>query len=465
MKRHAIVLAVVLVAAARLPGQTTPPGAEEVSRVTPAVRAYQSASKGVVNISTRQLVRPRMGLMGDDLFDEIFPGPMVRAVPVQSIGSGFLIHEGGFIVTNAHVVRRAQEIHVTLSDKTSHDAVVIAADTAHDLAVLRIRPPEKGPLACLPLGRSDDLMVGETVFAIGNPMGLANTLTTGVVSALDRTLEFRDEVTYAGLIQIDAPINPGNSGGVLLNIRGQLIGVNTAIRADAQNIGFAIPVDTLASELPSLLDFERLHRVVFGARVGPRHAAGGDEVFVQGLTAGTPAAKALSLGDRLVSVNGSPIRQIPDYSCAMMVFPAESPVELGLIRGGKALTVKIALATRPRPDGKALAQKFMGVTLQPVTPELAQTMRLPLAQGLLVTALEAGGAAQQIGMQAKDILFEIDGLRVHDLDDAGRVLEDVPVGKMLRVGVARGNVRAWVNLRAGPAAAPKERPRGGGGDV
>ncbi|MCY2926665.1 MAG: trypsin-like peptidase domain-containing protein [Planctomycetota bacterium] len=406
-----------------------------------------------------------MGLMGEDLFDEIFPGPMLRPVPVQSIGSGFLIHPGGYIVTNAHVVRRAQEIHVTLSDKTSHDALVIAADTQHDLAVLRIRPPDKGPMPFLPLGRSDDLMVGETVFAIGNPMGLANTLTSGLVSALDRTVEFRADVRYPGLIQIDAPINPGNSGGALLNVRGQLIGVNTAIRADAQNIGFSVPVDTLIQDLPSLLDFERLHRVVFGAQVTSRHTAVGDEVLVQAVTPGAPAGKALQAGDRVVAVNGSPVAQIPDYSCAMMGLPADVPVELTVIRAGKTLTAKIALTARAKPDGAALAKKMLGATVQSVTPELARTHRLPLTTGLLVTGLDAGGPAQQIGMQAGDILFEIDGLRVSGVDDAGRALEDAPAGKILRIGVARGNIRAWVNLQAGAGATPKPSARSGASDI
>ncbi|MCY2929275.1 MAG: trypsin-like peptidase domain-containing protein [Planctomycetota bacterium] len=464
-KHNALLIAAVLAAAAaRSPGQATQPAPKELSRVTPAVRAYRLASQAGVNISTRQLVRPRMGLLGDDLFDEIFPGPMARAVPVQSIGSGFLIHPDGFLITNAHVVGRAQEINVTLADKTSHAAAIISVDSAHDLAVLRIRPPDKRLLPYLPLGRSDDLMVGETVFAIGNPLGLANTLTSGLVSALDRTLEFRGDVSYAGLVQIDAPINPGNSGGALLNVRGQLIGVNTAIRADAQNIGFAIPVDTLTRELPSLMDFERLHRVVFGAQVAGRHGTAGDEVLVQSVTPGTPAAGALKPGDRLVSVNGSPIRQMPDYCCAMMELPAEAAVELGVSRAGKTLTVKIALKARPKPDGQALARKLMGLTLRAVTPEMAQSMHLPMAQGLLVTAVVPGGPAAQIGAQVGDVLFEIDGLRVGDLDAAAHALEDVPAGKRIRIGVARGNVRAWVSLQAGAAPA-KEPERGDGGSV
>ena len=277
-------------------------------RLTPVVLAYRKARPAVVNISTKKLARAKFGLFGRDPFEDIFEdtlaSPLFRQVPVQSLGSGFLIHPNGYIVTNAHVVRRAQKITVTLADGSKYKALAISSDPDHDLAVLKINPLAGQQLAFLTLGRSDDLMVGETVIAIGNSMGYANSLTTGVISAIDRTMSFRDVVTIRGLIQTDAPINPGNSGGPLLNVKGELIGINTAIRADAQNIGFAIPIGRLAEELPHLLDFEGINRVIFGAVVVQRHGELEDELLVTEVRRGSPADGKLRVGDRIVALDG-----------------------------------------------------------------------------------------------------------------------------------------------------------------
>ena len=154
---------------------------------------------------------------------------------------------------------------VIFADGRELEAEIVAVDTEHDLTVLSVKTHE--PIQAIKLGRSDDLMIGETVIAVGNPLGFQNTVTVGVVSALDRTLRFSDRVSYQGLIQTDASINPGNSGGPLLNINGELIGINTAIRGDAQNIGFAIPVDQLRALLPEILDIERLKRARIGMRL------------------------------------------------------------------------------------------------------------------------------------------------------------------------------------------------------
>ena len=436
--------------------------ADNDDRVTPVVRAYRKASGAVVNISTTRLVSVRGGLFGRDPFENIFPSPLSRKVPVQSLGSGVLIHSSGYIVTNAHVIRRAQTISVTLSDKTRLAAEVISSDPAHDLAVLKIDPPAGKKLHRLALGRSDDLMVGETVIAIGNPLGYANTVTTGVISAVGRTLEFRGGVKYTNIIQTDAPINPGNSGGPLLNVKGELIGINTAIRPDAQNIGFAIPVDALAGELVKLLDFEQINRVVFGAKVAQRHGASGDELYVVSVRSGTGAAGKLRAGDIIVSVNGERMRQITDFTCGMLALKAASTVRMTLSRGGKETSVAIELKGKKRPDGKALARALFGVTLREVTRGLARDLRLPLGRGLMVTGLDAGGPGGKIGLSLKDVLFQVDNFYVRTLDELGVILEDVKVGQAVKIGIARGRVRAWVTLRARtpPPATKKQAPRG-----
>ena len=438
--------ACLLVAAA---GARAAAPAARQKRTTPVVQAYRKARPAVVNISTKKVVSVRLGLFGDRMFDEIFPSPLVRRVPVQSLGSGIVIHPSGYIVTNAHVVRRAQEITVTGPDRKQFAARVISADSAYDLAVLKVETPARLPH--LALGRSDDLMVGETVIAIGNSLGLANTVTTGVISATDRTLEFPGDVTYRGLIQTDAPINPGNSGGPLLNICGELIGINTAIRPDAQNIGFAIPVDLLASELGKLLDFERINRVVFGAQVVQARGAGAeakDELKVTAVRPGTPAAGKLRVGDLILVLNGLPMRQIPDYTCTMLAVKAGEKVRLVVRRKGEPVTVVVPVRPKPRPDGKALASRLFGVTLRQVTPQLAKDLALPVRSGLLVVGLDAEGPAQRIGLRLKDVLFQVGRFYVKDLDGLGIILEEVRPGQAVKIGIVRGNVRAWASIRA-----------------
>jgi S1-C subfamily serine protease len=439
-----------------------PAAARRRARKTPVVRAYRRARPAVVNISARRTVRVRLAPFGPDPFDDIFPSPFSRRRQVRSVGTGTVVHPAGYIVTNAHVVRRAQQITAALADGQTYQAKVISADAAHDLAVLKVDPPEGNALAHLPLGRSDDLMVGETVIAIGNPLGYANSLTTGVISGVGRDLEFAGGVSIEGLIQTDAPINPGNSGGPLLNVNGEWIGINTAIRADAQNIGFAIPVDLVARELACLLDSERVNRVVFGAAVRQRHGEGGTEVVVASVRAGTPAAEALRDGDRILAINGSAVEQIADFACPMLEVRAGQPVYLKIARVDERRTVTVTPRARPKPDGKRLAEALFGLTLREITPALARDLRLPVQRGLLVVGIEAGSPADRLGVKLKDVLFQVDRYYVTDLDALGLVLEETRAGDALRLGIARGNVQAWATIRARkpPAAAP-----GGGGEA
>jgi len=427
-------------------GQTRP---ADRLRMTPVVEAYRRVSPAVVNISTQRLVEMRWRLFGglDDPFEEFFPK---RKVPAISLGSGFLIHEDGYVVTNAHVVRRAEKITVTLVDKSSYAAEVVAAYESHDLAVLRIQDAKGRKFDFLPLGRSDDLMIGETVIAIGNPLGYQNTCTTGVISAVDRKLEFRGGVSYSGLIQIDAPINPGNSGGPLLNIAGELIGINTAIRADAQGIGFAIPVDTLTAEMPKLLDFERLNRVVFGLELRQHRTDEGVELVVESVAAGSPAAEAgCKVGDRLVRLNGEPVSQLPDYQIAMLSARPGLEVVLQCRRGDELVDLRVTVQPRPKPDGEALALRLFGLKLRQVTPGLARRLSLRLEAGLLVTGVVANGPAARLGIRRGDVIFQLGRWYVTDLDRVGSILEDVQPGDRVGIGILRGNARMWSTITAG----------------
>ena len=448
--------------AAAAAGPATGPG--QGLRVTPVVEAYRKAGPAVVNISTERLVASGRRLFGDgdDPFEEFMERLFGRTVPAISLGSGFLIHPEGYIITNTHVVQRAQKITATLADKSTYEAVVVAANSTDDLAVLKIKDPAGRRFAFLRLGQSDDLMIGETAIAIGNPLGYQNTCTTGVISALNRKLEFRGGVVYDGLIQTDAPINPGSSGGPLLNIAGELIGINTAIRADAQGIGFATPVGRLAADIPKLLDFERMNRVVFGLSVRQLHAEAGEELLVEAVAAGTPAAEAgCKAGDRLLALDGKALSQLPEFQVAMLKVAAGANVRLGLLRGGKRVDVVVRLKPRPKPDGGALSEGLLGLQLRTVTPDLAGQLQLPVEAGLLVTEVVPGGPADRLGIRRRDIVIQLGRFYVADLDEIGAVLEDVRPGDSLRIDIIRGRTRAWATItaRQPPAAPAKEKLR------
>ncbi|MBS3733855.1 MAG: trypsin-like peptidase domain-containing protein [Phycisphaerae bacterium] len=455
--RIAIPLTTLLIVTATAIGENPDTPDPSNPRVTPVVRAYRRVRPAVVNITAEKLVTAHFG-PGKDLFSDIFPKAFGRRVPVRSLGSGFLIHPDGYLVTNAHVIRRAQKVSVSLhGEDAPRPARLISADPACDLAVLKIDPGEARELPYLPLGRSDDLMVGEPVIAIGNPMGYANTLTTGVISGVNRTLEFDGRVPFGGLIQTDTPINPGNSGGPLLNIRGELIGINTAIRADAQNIGFAVPVDALARELGNLLDFEQINRVVFGAVVRQEHSETGDKLIVSTVRPDTPAAEGLRAGDEIVALNGREIHQVPGFTCGMLSAEAGTAVRLGCVRDGERITVEVPVVAKPKPDGRALARRLFGMTVRTVTPDLAERLRLPADRGLLIVGVDEGKPAHKLGLHLKDILFQVGKYYVADLEDLGVVLENVGSGQVVRIGIIRGRRAVWLPVRTADDS-PKTSP-------
>src|SRR5688572_30619197 len=337
------------------------------ARRSPVVEVFEASRDAVVNISSKEIVSVRdpFGGIFEDFFDIGRPpgfGPRLPGGPMgerqytrTSVGSGFVIHRDGYIVTNAHVVAQTAERKVTFADGGEFDAEIIAFDTDRDVAILKIDAGK--PLPTLQLGRSNDLMIGETVIAIGNPLGYQNTVTAGVVSAIARDLHFGRQRTLSGLIQTDASINPGNSGGPLLNVLGELIGVNTAIRGDAQNIGFAIPVDQLRQLLPELLDVERRYRLVCGLSVDTL-----DQPQVTAVAAGSPAEEAgVKVGDVLRAIDGAAVREGIDFPIALIGRQADTALELSLERNGRPVTASIMLQGRPMPDGGQLAMDKLGL--------------------------------------------------------------------------------------------------------
>ena len=391
-------------------------------RRSPVVDVFEQCRNAVVNISTTRIQRVRTlrpGRFWDDIFD--FGRPFVHEHEIKSVGSGVVIHENGYIVTNAHVVAQASDVHVIFADGQTAEAQVVSADPEHDLAVLKIDTAL--PLPYVTLGRSDDIMVGETVVAIGNPLGLRHTVTAGIVSALDRELRFSRDLTYSGLIQTDAAINPGNSGGPLLNVDAELIGINTAIRGDAQNVGFAIPVDRLWDLLPVMLDIERSQRVRFGLAVN------GPDAQVAAVRPDSPAAQAkLRPGDRITQFQDHRVRDAIDYYVRLLEQQPGQTIRLAYQRGDEIREAKIALQPVPPPDGDELARRLLGLKLGEFDAATRRKYDLPRDVGVLVDEVEQNSPAARARIAPGDLILRLNRVSVRTLEQVGLALEGVRPG-------------------------------------
>jgi serine protease Do len=414
-----------------MPAGTQATSDRRALRRSPIVAVFEQCKDAVVNVSATAV---RVRTPWEGFFD--LP-PLVAT----SLGSGFVIHPSGYIVTNAHVVAQSTQWHVIFADKHEVPARVVALDQEHDLAVLKVEAPK--PLPTLTLGCSDDLMVGETVIAIGNPLGYQNTCTAGIVSALDRTIRPRQDLTFTGLIQTDASINPGNSGGPLLNVLGELIGINTAIRGDAQNIGFAIPVDHLRDVLPEMLDVERRNGIVMGLKLGHDSPA-----RIEAVQAGSPAAAAgLHVGDRIVQVNGQPVHSVIDFWITMLDRKGGDAVALRLDRGGEALVATMTLGSRAKPDGAKLLRQMLGIEAQALEPPMARAMGMEGVTGLLVDQVDPDSPAAEIGVHRGDVVIQLGRHAAGSMDEVGDLLERAHAGERMLISYLR--VRGNIMIRYG----------------
>ncbi len=422
LRRSGFVL-LLLAAVGVAHGQTD--AEKRARRRTPVVEVFERCRDAVVNISTTRVVQLRSPFRAlDDIFD--FGRPRTRNRRVESVGSGVVIHGDGYIVTNAHVVARASDVQIAFADNRELPAEVVAIDSEHDLAVLRIVTP--GKLATVPLGRSDDLMIGETVIAIGNPLGLQHSVTAGIVSAVGRDLVFSADTVYSGLIQTDAPINPGNSGGPLLNINGELIGINSAIRGDAQNIGFAIPVDRLWELLPRMLDIEQRQRVRLGLEVS------GPAAEVTRVAGGSPADRAgVRVGDHVSRIDGHRATSSIDYYVHLLRHKPGDRVKLQVRRGETTIAADIPLEAIPMPDGRQLAQRRLGLKLIEVPEDLLRKHRIPAYARLMIEEVRSNSFAERARLEKGDFIVALERVPVNTLDDVGLVLEQIEPGSSVTV--------------------------------
>src|SRR5580698_2702412 len=311
-----------------------PATVREDNRETPLVKAVQRARAAAVNIHTEKTT---------PVTDPAFATPGRHGRKVNGMGTGIIIDERGYIVTNHHVVNGVDKLSVTLASGNTFDAVVISEDPIRDLAVLKIQASV--PLTVMPLGTSSDLMLGETVFAIGNAFGYESTITVGIISALHRDVEVNDTQSYKNLIQTDAAINPGNSGGPLNNVNGEIIGINVAIRAGAQKIGFAIPIDDARKVIADLMKIEYFDGTYHGM-VG-RDIKNGTErrLVVDGARPGSPAEMAgLRPEDVILRAGGRPVTDEADFERALLGHAVGEEVQVVVQREGKSQTLALKLA-------------------------------------------------------------------------------------------------------------------------
>jgi serine protease Do len=440
VRRVRIVLTIVAVAGACLGSEYRGSVQASELRMTPLVRAVQSARPSVVNIHGEKLV-------GGDSTGSM-PGDRRR---VNGMGTGVVIDERGYIITNHHVVDGVRKILVTTHDAQTHLATLVSHDPKTDLAVIKIEPPQ--PLAVITIGTSGDLMAGETVAAVGNAFGYEHTVTTGIISALHRSVQVSDTQSYEDLIQTDAAINPGNSGGPLLNIDGEMIGINVAVRAGAQNIGFAIPIDKALSVTTDLLSTRRIDRTWHGLVVDASATPSIDGALVREVIEQSPAAAiGLRPGDVIKSIASKPIRRVLDIERALLGKQPGAPVAVTIERDRKTETLDMTLASVPqrtRVETAALTStttgdRFwdtLGLRMEPVPQRTFQNYRTRYRGGLAVTDVRSDSPAARQGIRRGDILVGMHIWETITADNVNYVLDRPDFAQLepLKFYILRGN--------------------------
>ena len=467
----AVLAGIALVAAApqlgfgRTAGKLWTDEAPKVSSQAVAAPDWVTLAKAVkpavVNVSTKRIeTGPSLppGMDPNEPFSQFFRQFERRPHPVRSLGSGFVINPDGYVVSNNHVVDGASEIRVKLSDGRELPAKVLGRDPKTDLALLKI---EVTGLPTIPIGDSEALQVGEPVMAIGNPFGLEQTVTTGIVSGTGRVI---GGGPYDDFIQTDASINPGNSGGPLINARGQAIGINAAIFSQSGGsigIGFAIPVNLAKPVLTQLADGGRVVRGWLGVSIQPvtPELAKGLKLsetsgaLVASVTEGSPAAKAgLKPGDVIVEFNGERVARADRLPNAVATMAVGREVPLAVVRDGNSLelTVKVGEQTEPEEAAAEAAKvpAMLGLTVEPVTPRLARELRLRDERGVVVRDVEADSPAAEAGLRAGDVIVEVNRQAVHNTADMHRQIERRAKGTPVLMLVHRGDSSLFVAVTA-----------------
>lgn len=405
--------------------------AGEDSRMTPIVRAVERVKGSVVNVSTSERVRERanpFGGLGNDpffenYFNDFFENQYSQEAIRTHLGSGVIINPDGYILTNWHVIQKASSITIATADDRQYEATVVGADAKSDLAVLRIESHDK--FREVSLGDSDSLLIGETVIAIGNPFGLSHSVTTGVVSALHRSIRSEDQI-YDDFIQTDASINPGNSGGPLLNINGELIGINTAIYGKAEGIGFAIPINTARRIVDELLQHGEVRSPWLGisiqdlSRAVAEHLGYREDygVIISDIyPSGPGASSGLKRADIVISIGGQKVKSKLAYKRIIGLYAPDNTLALKVFRQGKVFDCTVKAAEFPIQQVESMLWDVFGIQVADNSRNTAQRYNLQSSSGVVVTEVQKAGQAYKRGLRPGDVILKIQTKPIKDSQD------------------------------------------------
>ena len=441
-------------AASALEGTTPGSFSDLTERVKPAV----------VNISTTKTYKGRTlgnpfgrspfnDYFGDDFFNRFFGDIPQQDLKQRSLGSGFIISNDGYIFTNNHVVENTDKILVKISDGKEYEAKIIGTDAKTDIALIKIKPDNGLPT--VEIGDSDAVRVGEWVIAIGNPFGLEQTVTAGIVSAKGRVI---GAGAYDNFIQTDASINPGNSGGPLFNMQGKVIGINTAIVAQGQGIGFAIPINMAKNILNDLKTKGKVTRGWLGVSIQnisediakSMNYKGKSGVLVSDVFKGDPADRAgIKVGDIIVEINGKSIKDTHELLLTTAGLHVGEKAIIKVIRDGREMSFSIIVAERKDKPETALTQKsggYFGIHAQEITKDMAKQLGIAANTGVIVTDVEGGSPADNVGIQTNDVIIQVNKIKIISLQQYSVEMSKAAEKKNVVLLVKRGNVNFFVGL-------------------
>lgn len=438
------------------------PSTSSAASVTPSSFSdlVERVKPAVVNISTSKTMKGRGGFgspfggspFGDDFFDRFFGDMPRREFKQRSLGSGFIISNDGYIFTNNHVVEKADKILVKISDGKEYEAKVVGTDANTDIALIKIKPDNSLPVA--EIADSDKVRVGEWVIAIGNPFGLDATVTAGIVSAKGRVI---GAGPYDNFIQTDASINPGNSGGPLYNMDGKVVGINTAIVAQGQGIGFAIPINMAKTILNDLKTKGKVTRGWLGISVqdisddiasnlNHKNKSG---ALISDVFKDDPADKAgIKIGDIIIEVDGKPIKDTHDLLLTIAGRPVGQKMKIKAIRDGKEMIFQLVVAERK--DNVTFSDHSVkghfGITAENVTPQIARQLGIT-QEGVIVANVQSGSPADEVGIQQQDIIVRVNNVRIASMKDYTKEIMKAVQKKSVVLLIKRGRASFFVSLR------------------
>jgi len=464
---HKIFIVMILIALMAVPAMAEKKNKDIQMVPASFAELAKLAKTGVVNIQTVKIIKGG-GRVYRHFFGQPFGGeqnpldnffaPFFNQMPQSrkesSLGSGFIISKDGYIVTNNHVIKDADHIKVILYDKSEYDAKVIGTDAMTDLALIRIEPKKK-KLTPLKFGTSANTAVGSWVVAIGSPFGLEQTVTAGIISAKGRII---GSGPYDDFIQTDASINPGNSGGPLLNLKGEVIGINTAIIKSGQGIGFAIPSDLATGVIDQLMEQKTVSRGWMGVAIqnvtkelakyyNIKEKKG---VYVAKVYEGDPADKAgIKVGDVIFKINDRQIESSRDLTLTIARSAVGEKVDVKVIRDGKEKTIKVKLGKRPDQNPEIINTDsgfdMFGLKLKQMTPEIAQKLGYPEGtQGLVVIDMKSGSPAADTDVRHGDLLIEMNRHKIATIAAYKQNLEKIKKGGLVQLLFRRGNNNVFV---------------------